>query len=76
MHTYFIFTNCSIVVLEKAIPKEFYLYHNISMLNFESPLGTSVLFQGSQFNNFESTLSEDACIVKSQIVELWFLRRF
>lgn len=68
MHTYFIFTNCSIVVLEKAIPKEFYLYHNISM--------TSVLFQGSQFNNFESTLSEDACIVKSQIVELWFLRRF
>lgn len=46
------------------------------MLNFESPLGTSVLFQGSQFNNFESTLSEDACIVKSQIVELWFLRSF
>lgn len=44
------------------------------MFNFEPRLGSHNWSWDPDFNNLESTLSENACIVKSQIIALYFFR--
>ena len=53
-----------------------FVAYAISISNFEPISGAQVLIWGLWlgFNNLESTLSEDACIVILQIVALQFLR--